>query len=449
MATRIPISPALRRCLAGAALLLWPLSGAGQAQENPGLKGSLPGGDGDILKARSLELEAARTEQKRAAENEARLKAEIQSYGDDRRKLNTALIGTAARIREVETRLSVSEARVAPLQEQEAALRRSLDGRREVIAQILAALQRMGRRPPPALLVSPDDAARAVRSAIVLGAVVPEMRAEANRIAADLGALQKLRNDLASERVRLAADLKSLSDEQQRMTLLVAERQKQQAESERALEAQRGAAGELARQVDTLQDLVARLEQGLDSAARAARGSDPDHKSASKPALAALNDPGRLAPAVDFAAAKGLLPLPASGIKIRGFGSSDGLGGTERGISLATRPGAQVTAPCDGWVVYAGSFRSYGQLLILNTGGGYHVVLAGMDRISVDIGQFVLTGEPVAVMGSGTAQVAAQVAAAASVATSQPVLYIEFRKDGIPVDPGPWWARTESEKVRG
>jgi septal ring factor EnvC (AmiA/AmiB activator) len=72
-----------------------------------------------------------------------------------------------------------------------------------------------------------------------------------------------------------------------------------------------------------------------------------------------------------------------------------------------------------------------------------------MDRISVDIGQFVLTGEPVAVMGSGTAQVAAQVAAAASVATSQPVLYIEFRKDGIPVDPGPWWARTESEKVRG
>ena len=83
------------------------------------------------------------------------------------------------------------------------------------------------------------------------------------------------------------------------------------------------------------------------------------------------------------------------------IGVPDSLGGTEKGISIAARPAAQVTAPCDGWVVYAGPFRNYGQLLILNAGGGYHVVLAGMDRISVDVGQFVLTGEPVAVMGGG------------------------------------------------
>ena len=82
--------------------------------------------------------------------------------------------------------------------------------------------------------------------------------------------------------------------------------------------------------------------------------------------------------------------------------------------------------------------------MILNAGGGYHVLLAGMDRISVELGQFVLTGEPVAVMGSGS-QVAAIVAAGAS----QPVLYIEFRKDGVPIDPGPWWAASDSEKVRG
>ena len=102
-----------------------------------------------------------------------------------------------------------------------------------------------------------------------------------------------------------------------------------------------------------------------------------------------------------------------------------------------------MTAPCDGWVVYAGPFRSYGQLLILNAGGGYHVLLAGMERISVDLGQFVLTGEPVAVMGGGP-----QSAAAVATGSSQPVLYIEFRKDGSPVDPSPWWA-SDSEKVRG
>jgi septal ring factor EnvC (AmiA/AmiB activator) len=157
-----------------------------------------------------------------------------------------------------------------------------------------------------------------------------------------------------------------------------------------------------------------------------------------------LKDPGRLSPAVSFASTRGRLRLPVNGVKVRDFGGSDGGGGTQKGQSIAARPGAQVTAPCDGWVVYAGSFRSYGQLLILNAGGGYHVLLAGMERISVDLGQFVLTGEPVAVMGGGS-----QVSAAAATKSKQPVLYVEFRKDGAPIDPSPWWATNEGEKVRG
>jgi septal ring factor EnvC (AmiA/AmiB activator) len=151
-----------------------------------------------------------------------------------------------------------------------------------------------------------------------------------------------------------------------------------------------------------------------------------------------------LSPAIEFASAKGMLRLPVNGARIREFGAADGVGGTEKGLSIAARPGGQITAPCDGWVVYSGPFRNYGQLLILNAGGGYHVLLAGMDRISVDLGQFVVTGEPVAVMGGG-----AQSAAAIAGRTTQPVLYVEFRKDGVPVDPGPWWAANEGQKVRG
>jgi septal ring factor EnvC (AmiA/AmiB activator) len=120
------------------------------------------------------------------------------------------------------------------------------------------------------------------------------------------------------------------------------------------------------------------------------------------------------------------------------------VGGAEKGLSIATRAGAQVTAPCDGWVVYAGAFRNYGQVLILNAGGGYHVVLAGMERISVNVGQFVLTGEPVAVMGTGS-----QLAGTLASGSNKPVLYVEFRKDGTPVDPSPWWAVSKGEKVRG
>ena len=389
-----------------------------------------------------------RAEQKKALESQKALRDEINAIGEDRRKLNQALIDTAGGIRSVETRVTAAEARLQQLLDSEGAIRKSLDGRRAVIVEVLAAIQRIGRRPPPAMMVKPEDALESVRTAMLLGAVVPEMRVEAEALAGELGDLVRVRAEAAAERDGLARDLMALSFEKNRMTLLVDERQKRQTETEKKLEAERQHAVELSRQADNLKDLIGRLERGLDNASRAARSAEESRALGDTRAdLSALKDPGRLGPAIAFASAKGVLPVPVNGVKSRDFGAPDGNGGTERGISIATRPGAQVTAPCDGWVVYAAPYRSYGKLLILNAGGGYHVVLAGMERISVDIGQFVLTGEPVAVMGSGPQIASAMVTGAAG--SSQPVLYIEFRKDGSPVDPNPWWATPDSEKVRG
>ncbi|HVY59311.1 MAG TPA: peptidoglycan DD-metalloendopeptidase family protein [Xanthobacteraceae bacterium] len=402
----------------------------------------------DALHQRDQELEALRAEQKKAAETQERLKSEIDSIGADRRQLNQALIDTAARIRTVESAIEATENRLKPLDAKERTLRQSLEGRRTVIAEVLAALQRIGRRPPPAVVARPDDALEAVRAAMLLGAVLPEMRTEAQTLANDLRELVRVRKDIDEERERLAHDRDQLTEERTRMSMLLDGRKKQQGDAEAALAAERQRADDLARRADTLKDLIGKLEQGLDPATRMARGSprvdEPKPATDARQNLAALKDPGRLGPALAFASAKGMLRLPVNGVKIRDFGAPDRNGGTERGQSVATRPGAQVTAPCDGWVVYSGPFRSYGQLLILNAGGGYHVLLAGMERISVDLGQFVLTGEPVGVMGSG-----GQIASAVTAGSSQPVLYIEFRKDGTPVDPTPWWATTDNEKVRG
>jgi septal ring factor EnvC (AmiA/AmiB activator) len=394
--------------------------------------------------ARQEELDKVQAEQKKAADIAAKLKAELDTIGEDRRKLSQLLIGTAANIRSVEDRIAASERRLNALSGNEDTVRRSLASRRSVIAEVLAALQRLGRRPPPALLVSPEDALQSVRAAILLGAVLPDMKVEVDTLVADLAELVRVRSEIAAEREVLGRDLAALSQERTRMTVLVQERQRKQAETEKALDAERIRAVQLARQADNLKDLIAKIEQEIASAARAAAQAGTARPADPKNSLAALKDPGRLAPAIAFASAKGALPLPISGIKIRDFGAADGLGGTEKGLSIASRAGAQVTAPFDGWVVYAGPFRSYGQLLILNAGGGYHILLAGMERISVDLGQFVLTGEPVAVMGGGP-----QSAAAIATGSSQPVLYIEFRKDGSPVDPSPWWAASGSEKVRG
>jgi murein hydrolase activator len=392
---------------------------------------------------RERDLETLRAEQRKAADIEARLKAEIESIGQDRSKLNEALIDAAARIRTLETQIATREGRTQTLDDNERAIRDSLTERRAVIAEVLAALQRIGRRPPPALMVRPEDALQSVRTAMMLGGVLPEMRVEAEALIADLTELVRVRKEIAVEVDRSRRDLGALAQDRLRMTFLVEERQKKQTETERTLSTERERAAGLARQAESLQELIAKLEQDIAGAARGAEAARAAQARASAPRLAALKDPGRLAPAVAFVSAKGVLPLPVNGVRVREFGAPDRLGGTEKGLSITTRAGAQVTAPCDGWVVYAGPFRSYGQLLILNAGGGYHVLLAGMERISVDLGQFVLTGEPVAVMGGG-----AQTAALVAVGSSQPVLYVEFRKDGIPVDPSPWWA-TNGEKVRG
>ncbi|HEV8464078.1 MAG TPA: peptidoglycan DD-metalloendopeptidase family protein [Pseudolabrys sp.] len=395
----------------------------------------------DALKQNDEKLKSARDEQRKSAETEAVLKREIEQIGADRRKLNQDLIDTAGRLRGVESKIVATQERLKPLDDNERSIRKSLDGRRAVIGEVLAALQRIGRRPPPALIASPEDALQSVRTAMVLGAVLPEMRHEVEALANDLSGLLAVRKKIDAERDQLKTEVGALDGERARMTALVDERQKQISDREKALDAERARAGNLARDADSLKDLIAKLEQGLDPAARDAREAA---RSDSRPALSAFRDPGRLAPAVAFASLRGQVPIPVNGVKLKDFGAPDSSGGAEKGLSIATRAGAQVTAPADGWVVYAGPFRSYGQLLILNVGGGYHVLLAGMERISVDLGQFVLTGEPVAVMGNSS-----HIAAVLATGSSQPVLYVEFRKDGVPVDPGPWWAAGEGEKVRG
>jgi murein hydrolase activator len=402
----------------------------------------------DVIKKHEQELEQARNRQRDAIEAENKLKAEIATLGQDRNKLNRQLIDVAARVRMVEGRIGDTESRLRTLDERETTIRISLDARRAETTEVLAALQRAGRRAPPALMVRPEDALQSLRTAMLLGAVVPEMRARAERLIGDLGNLVSIRRETAEQKERLLGDRDSLNTDQKRLAALIDERQRKQSDVEKDMEAERRRATELSKQADNLRDLIAKMEQDLKSAAKAAAAAAAAAKLAEAKAnpknTAALKDPGRLSPAIAFASAKGLLPMPVNGPKIRSFGGSDGTGGVERGISVAARAGSQVTTPCDGWVVYSGPFRSYGQLLILNAGGGYHVLLAGMERISVNIGQFVLTGEPVGTMGT-----ASQVASILAAAPSQPVLYIEFRKDNTPIDPGPWWAASEGEKVRG
>jgi septal ring factor EnvC (AmiA/AmiB activator) len=409
------------------------------------------------LISRRLELRGTENTLEASHEQRRKIEAEIAVIREDRAKLTAALLDASEKVKAAERKISEIEGRLDTLTGSEDAIKRSLASRRAVIAEVLASLQRMGRKLPPALLAAPEDMLAAIRTSMLLGSVLPQMRGEAEALASDLSELMQLRQSVAAERESLSDSVARLRAERQRLAVLVEARQAALAAAETALDQERERTRDLAKQAAGLKDLIARMEVEIAAAARgaaAARKADELRARAAEAAppgagannaAGSFKDPARLAPAAAFIDTKGLLPFPVNGVIQRGYGSRDAFGSTQKGLLIATRSEAIVTAPCDGWVSFAGPYRSYGQLLIVNAGQGYYIVLAGMDKINVNVGQFVLAGEPVAVMGDNSVKTAAAIA----VGGAEPMLYVEFRKDGVAIDPGPWWAKPELQKVRG
>ncbi len=389
-----------------------------------------------------------------SADKVKELQDSIAALDKSSASLREALIESAKRRKQIDREIAGGEERLAQLQVRADMIHGSLRQRRGLLAEVLAALQRMGRNPPPALLVTPEDALASVRSAILLGAVVPGIRRETDKLAADLDELTQLSANIRRQKEELTASLSSSLEEERRMDLLIAENDRLSQRNTGELEAERKRAQELAAKATSLESLVGSLESEIASvrqAAEAARAeeerrrqmSEEQRQQAKELAERGVPDKNRIAPAYAFSDLKGKLELPAAGDILRRFGDADGTGHPARGMTVATSPGAVVTAPADGTVVFAGAFRSYGQMIILNTGDGYLLVMSGMERVKTGQGKFVFAGEPVAVMGEK------RVASAAALAleTDKPTLYIEFRKDGELVDSRPWWTVTSSGKA--
>ncbi|MDE0922583.1 murein hydrolase activator EnvC family protein [Aurantimonas coralicida] len=486
------------------------------------------------------------------------LDAEIAALSEDQGRVRAAMISAAEAQKGISREIAATEERVDRLATEEGTIKASLRERRGLLAQVLAALERMGRKPPPALLVKPNDALGSVRSAILLGAVVPAIHEQTTALVADLERLASVRAEISAEKQRFAEQLTRYRKEEQRLERLIAEKQRleaanrdrraaeaaraadlaakatdlkeliaslqadvEQARATEAAEAERRAAEDKARELarvaaeaearsqasrleaerlqreqdvietrrtarirtdgntevsataqaevplpgdEAPQDGPALASSDADAETAAADASNPDAEEAvevaaldtsadkvARPSSAGSYDIAslrrqapRLAPSAAFSTMKKRLSRPVAGKQLIGFGEKDDIGRETTGASFAARAQDVVTAPADANVLYAGPFRSYGQLLILDAGDGYHVVLAGMARIDVEPGSFVSAGEPVATMG---AKRLASIAVA-EFGVSEPALYVEFRKDGKPVDPSPWWIDQPSGRTR-
>jgi murein hydrolase activator len=439
------------------------------------------------LESRRIELENAQSRTKE-------LESDVDAITAEREKLNKRLVETADLIKKSEGQLTAIENRLGELGAQEKILRGSLNERQGQIAKLLSALQRMGRNPPPVLITQREDALKMVRSAMLLAAAFPQLGNQAKALAARLTELLRVMTEMRAQSEQLRTETTRLNDAKTRLAGLLEAKKTSLDQRQGELKRMRMVSAEISESVTDLNELITKLDQAVkentalgayeketkakEAASTPAPASQPETKTnataAAKPQTeaplalpgvrsepsaspsvpgkpvdvvelsptTALGSPGRIKPEIAFVDAKGRLALPAQGRQVLGFGEKTQYGGQSKGLVLETRSGAQVTSPCDGWIVYAGEFRSYGQLLIINAGGGYHVLLAGLSQIDVQPGQFVLGGEPVGTMSGWSQQ--AQPAAA----NNAPVLYVEFRKDGTPIDPDPWWVQGH-QKVQG
>ncbi len=209
-----------------------------------------------------------------------------------------------------------------------------------------------------------------------------------------------LRLAIAGEREQLTGMMTASLEEEKRLDLLRAENDKKSSQTTADLEAERKRSEELASKATSLEGLVSSLENEISSVRdakekarleeeRIARLPPAERDKLEAQTEAGVPDKNRIAPAYPFSSLKGKLAMPVSGEVLRRFGDADGTGHFSKGIVVATGPEALVTAPADGFVVFAGEFRSYGRMIILNAGDGYHLVLTGMDNVRTRQGMFV------------------------------------------------------------
>jgi murein hydrolase activator len=412
------------------------------------------------------------------------LQSDVARIREERAQINARLIETGDLIKQSEAQLTTIEQRTSELEAQEAIIRGSLEQKHGSIATLLAAMQRMGRNPPPVMVTRPEDALSMVRSAMLLSFTFPELRTQALALADQLNDLVRVMTSIKGEADKLRTETARLSDARTKLAGLMEAKRQSLTERQDELAQVRKAAGEISRSVTDLNELIGKLDKAVsekthlgayekqleaDAAKQAAIvppavptdpaapvAAAPAPTAAARPKAAeesvaavtlapgdrlAMAAPGRIQPAIPFMLAKGRLPLPAQGRRVLSFGEKTQTSRSQ-GIVIETRHGAQITAPSDGWIMYAGEFRSYGQILIINGGGGYNVLLAGLSQIDVQVGQFVLAGEPIGTMTPPSKSLQAKSQ------DNAPVLYVEFRKDQRPIDPDPWWADS-TRKVQG
>ena len=375
-------------------------------------------GQDDVSRADLEALEAERTETLRQL---SILESAGSVVADDLEVLERDLISAAMESQRREEQAISTELKLVSLRSRLSSARTDLVEGEDALEDLMASLALSGRHRPPALLTQPQSANQAIRAAILMGEIAPEVKSKTKVLTEEITELRRLERQVLREQKTLAVADAALALKKEEIIQLTTAKRAAFENVHSDVEILRQHAESLGEKAGSLRELILALEAAAPAAPRL------------KPRLALAEAPQprptqrASLPRATVSQPLGILALPATGRVVRAWGDKMPGGAKSESVAFATRSGAQVSAPISGTVEFAGPFRSYGQLLILSTSDGYHVLLWGMSSSYVTVGQSVRQGEPVARM--------------AERASGEPELYLEVRKGGEPMDPANWMKR--------
>jgi len=310
------------------------------------------------------------------------------------------LVKLTRSIRTNESELSALKVKILKQEAEHDVLLETLNEDQKSISQLIMGLERMRRMPPEAMFIKPGAPYKTAQSAMLLQKILPQVHEQAAQLRDDLETLEVKTKSLLADRDKALATSKALEDEQAKLAGLLKERERLYSKTNTNLKAAEGKIKKIAKKSKNLSQLVENID------------ADNKRQASKAPVRTARNIPIPKA---------GKPSLPISGEIIVAYKEPDSFGAPSEGLTLKGERSGIVSAPMGGVIRFAGTFKNYGKMVIIEHKGGYHSLIAGMEKMNATVNQSVLSGEPIGKLSKS--------------AKSSHHLYFELRHKGKAVHP--------------
>lgn len=372
----------------------------------------------------ALEEKKKEEEKKKAA-----LQRKAEEINSQMEETQQSLVNLADKVAKNEAELNELDSKIEKGRQEQSDIEKRLKRDKASIGSLVLALERLNRTPPEAIIARPGAPMDTAQSAMLLQSILPDIYERAGRLKRDLARLQVLVTELETDQAKAREKGEELAAKQKEMQGLLDKRKSLYADTQKNIQISDASLKDIAAEAKSLKDLVEQLERKRREAEERTRAlADEQERTRTNrkrdiPSEDIENDMRRYAVIPTPLPRAGSGQLPIQGVIRLGFDQTDEIGAPSQGLKIEGRSGGMVVAPMGGIVRYAGFFKNYGKIVIVEHQKDYHSLIAGLSKIDTVVGQAVRAGEPIGTLPKQGND------------GGKPVMYYELRLNGEPVNP--------------